>query len=190
MEWITIKRFLFILQYLFRPRTVGSITPSSQFLTKLMMKQIDFKQAEYIVEYGPGTGVFTKHLVKNRKQETVIIIIESNETFYHYVLDQFKDEPNLYVINDSAENIDKILKDLSIPTVNYVVSGLPFASLPRKVSHSILAKTNNLLSQQGRFITFQYSHVNKGLFPEYFQHVEVKRELRNIPPAYVYSCKK
>jgi phospholipid N-methyltransferase len=167
---------------------VGAITPSSQYLAKLMVKQIDFKHAKYIVEYGPGTGVFTKHILKRRRKETAIIIIESNQTFFHYLIKKYKNEPNLHFINASAENIDSILKDLAVPYVDYVVSGLPFASLPRKVSHTIIEKTKNLLSPKGRFITFQYSQMNKSLFNDYFQTVDVKRELRNIPPAYVYSC--
>jgi phospholipid N-methyltransferase len=184
----TIKRLSFIFQYIFRPRTVGAITPSSQYLAQMMVKQIDFKHARYIVEYGPGTGVFTKQLLKRRRKETMIIIVESNETFYNYLIDHYQEEPNLHVINASAEDIEGILKQLAIPYVDFVVSGLPFASLPRQVSHNILVKTKSLMSPKGKFITFQYSQINKSLFNDYFQTVEVKRELRNIPPAYVYSC--
>ncbi|NEY73856.1 rRNA adenine N-6-methyltransferase family protein [Bacillus mesophilus] len=184
------KRLSFIFQYIFRPRTVGAITPSSQYLARLMVKQIDFKHARYIVEYGPGTGVFTKQLLKRRRKETVIIIIESNETFYQHLIESYQDEPNLHVLNASAEDIEGILKQLSIPYVDFFVSGLPFASLPRQVSHNILIKTASLLSPRGKFITFQYSRINKSLFNDYFKTIEVIRELRNIPPAYVYSCSK
>jgi phospholipid N-methyltransferase len=162
--------------------------PSSKYLANMMIMHIDFQDAQFIVEYGPGTGSFTRQLINKRKPSTVILLIESNPTFYNHLLEKYKDEQNVYIVNGSAENLDIYLANHGIPYVDYVVSGLPFASLPRRVSRIILAKTKIVLNKEGRFITFQYTQINKPFFSEYFVNMNVTRELRNLPPAYVYSC--
>ncbi|MGE7759742.1 hypothetical protein [Peribacillus sp. NPDC097895] len=45
--------FSFIYQYIVNPKTVGAILPSSRYLSNKMIKEINFKDAKYIVEYGP-----------------------------------------------------------------------------------------------------------------------------------------
>ena len=39
---------------------IGAIAPSSKFLAKKMMKEIDFSKDLNIIELGPGNGVFTE----------------------------------------------------------------------------------------------------------------------------------
>ncbi len=52
--------FKFLRQYVMHPRSVGAIAPSGKNLALKMMEPIDFNNAKVIVEYGPGTGSFTK----------------------------------------------------------------------------------------------------------------------------------
>ncbi|MBZ9609465.1 hypothetical protein G9F73_016900 [Clostridium estertheticum] len=108
-------------------------------------------------------GVFTDKLIKKRNKDTVIIIIEYNNEFYKLLKEKFKGEKNFLIVNDSAENIDKYLRMHDIPYVDYVISGLPFSSLPQKISCDILNKTNEILRKEGKFITFQYDCLRKGL---------------------------
>lgn len=178
----------FIKQYITKPRTVGAILPSSRYLANKMVEGIDFDCAKCIVEYGPGTGIFTDKLVKNRKENTVILLLEYNYEFYKKLKEKYKNEPNMHIINDSAEYIDKYLNEYNIPTIDYIVSGLPFASLPQSVSSAILDKTRKYLNENGKFITFQYTLFKKGFIKQYFDDISIKREVRNIPPAYVFSC--
>ena len=56
---------IFLSQYITNPRSIGAVLPSSKFLADKMVESIDFKKAKYIVEYGPGTGVFTNKLLEN-----------------------------------------------------------------------------------------------------------------------------
>jgi phospholipid N-methyltransferase len=55
-----LEGFLFLKQYIKNPRMIGAVLPSSRNLARKMIEDIDFEKAECIVEYGPGTGVFTK----------------------------------------------------------------------------------------------------------------------------------
>ncbi|WP_438421282.1 class I SAM-dependent methyltransferase [Bacillus siamensis] len=182
------KRLLFLFQYIIKPRTVGAVLPSSHFLAEKMTGKIDFHKAEYIVEYGPGMGVFTKKLLEKRQPGTMILLIEQNEEFYALLKEKYKEEQNLFIVHGSAEHIESHMKEHGIPYADYVVSGLPFASLPKKVSADILTNTAKILKDNGEFITFQYTQYKKALIEQFFPQIEVRREIRNIPPAYVFSC--
>ena len=183
------KSTTFFLQYLLFPRKTGAVLPSSEHLAEKMVESVDFQTARCIVEYGAGTGVFTDKILKYRKPETVILVFESNQAFYELLKDKYKREPNLFILNDTAENIDHHLKTYGIQSIDYVISGLPFASLPEPVSNAILNKTRKCLKAEGAFITFQYSLLKKTLFEQYFNYMDVKREYRNVPPAYVLCCR-
>ncbi|MDR7002032.1 rRNA adenine N-6-methyltransferase family protein [Neobacillus niacini] len=182
------KSLKFFLQYLFSPRKIGAVLPSSNYLAEKMIQTVDFQTAKYIVEYGSGTGVFTDKIIKSRKSNTVVMLIETNEGFYKLLKEKYKNEEKLIIINGSAENIDKYAKEYGIPYIDYVISGLPFASLPKSVSNIILYKTKKLLNNKGKFITFQYTLLKKALINKFFKKIDVKHEYRNLPPAFVLSC--
>ena len=57
----------FLKEYIKHPRTVGAVAPSSRRLANGMMMPIDFENASCILEFGPGTGVFTEELIRRRK---------------------------------------------------------------------------------------------------------------------------
>ena len=177
----------FILQYITKPRTTGAILPSSRYLARKMVANINFNETRCIVEYGPGTGVFTEKLLEKRNKDTILILIERNEQFCNMLREKYKHEPNLFIEEDSAENIGAHLAKHGFPHADYVISGLPFASLPQEISAKILIETTKFLNPQGRFITFQYTLFKKKIFLQYFPKLDIKREFRNIPPAYIFS---
>ncbi len=179
----------FIKQYIKNPKTVGAIAPSSEKLAYKMIEDINFFNVSCIVEYGPGTGVFTEKILSKKKDSTVFIAIEYNADFYKILKDRFKYETNFILINDSAENLKEYLNKYNIDKVDYIVSGLPFASLPNAMSKKILLITKDVLKAKGEFITFQYSLFKMKLFRMYFDKIKIKKVLLNLPPAYVLKCK-
>lgn len=192
MNWgqLTMKAVSFIFQYIVHPKEVGAILPSSTYLGDKMIKEVNFHKAKYIVEYGPGTGVFTEKLLQNRNPQTKLLIVENNKQFYMLLKEKYKHEKNMIIIYGSAENIVKYLKEFEIPYVDYVVSGLPFASLPVQASNNILLNTQKVLDKDGAFITFQYTKLKKTFIEQFFSKIKVKREVRNMPPAYIFHCTK
>jgi phospholipid N-methyltransferase len=179
----------FIKQYIKNPKTVGAIAPSSEKLAYKMVEDINFLNASCIVEYGPGTGVFTEKILNKKKDGTIFIAIEYNTEFYKILKEKFKDETNFILINDSAENLKEYLNTYNIYKVDYIVSGLPFASLPYDLSKRILSTTKETLKGKGEFITFQYSLFKMKLFKSYFGKIKRKKVILNLPPAYVLKCK-
>lgn len=179
----------FLIEYIKHPRRIGAIAPSGKCLSRQMMKPIDFSSSDVIVEYGPGTGSFTKELVTNRRAGTVLILIEQNEYFYKRLEDKFGGQPDLHIVYGNAENVNEYLKEYGFQSADYIVSGLPFTSLPKNVSGSILTATNQALGKNGKFITFQYSLIKCRFFEQYFRITRYLREMKNLPPAYVLVMK-
>ena len=176
-------------EFLKHPRKIGAIAPSGKQLSASMMAPIDFTSANVIVEYGPGTGSFTKELVTRRKADTVLILIEQNRAFCEQLRAAYGDLPNLFIMHGSAENVGRYLEACGVHSAGYIVSGLPFTSLPAAVSDNILNATKLVLGQEGKFITFQYSLVKKKFLEGYFQMINCRKVINNLPPAFVLVMK-
>ena len=183
------KTLKFLLQYIFKPRTVGAVLPSSKYLAKKMVESINFDAAKCIVEYGPGTGVFTELIIEKSSPAATVILFEMNEEFCNLLVKRFGTRPNVHIVNASAVNIGTKLTELGLQYADYIVSGLPFASLPQNIAVNILTATKNCLAPAGQFITFQYSLFKKGMIGRFFSQIEIVREVRNVPPAYVLRCR-
>ena len=180
---------LFLKEYIKDIRNVGAIAPSSRFLARKMVASVDFDTAKMIIEYGPGTGVFTKEIAGRIKPNTRLIVIETNPIFYQKLCEKYKSKNNIEIINASAADIHSLQKSRSLPAPDYIISGLPFTALPTHVSKKILRDTSKLLGSKGEFITFQYTLLKKPLLKSYFNSISISRELRNIPPTYILRCR-
>lgn len=179
---------MFLFEYIKNPRGIGAIAPSGKSLVEKMIDNIDFRNVKGVVEYGPGTGVFTEKILARVKSDTIVLLVEINKEFYNILKNQYRHKKNVIIVNDSAENIDKILSENGIEKVNYIVSGLPFISLPRNVSSNVLRKKSKIISDNAEFVTFQYSILKLNFFKKYFRKINCKIVLKNIPPAYVIRC--
>ena len=180
----------FIKEFLLNPRNIGAITISSKYLAKKMIEHIDFENCSCIVEYGAGTGVFTDEIVRLKKDDTIFIVVELNESLYDFLQKKFKSNINVIVVNEDVQNLKHILKKNNINEIDYVISGLPFTSLPQSVGENILRETKKFLKETGAFTTFQYSLIRKDFFKNHFKISNISREFRNIPPAYILNLKK
>ena len=179
---------MFLLQYIFKPRTVGAVLPSSRFLARKMVAGINFENAKCVAEFGAGTGVFTEKILERCGADTTVLVFEMNEAFAVPLQEKYAHLPNVKVLCDSAANLGAYLRQHGFEYADYIVSGLPFASLPQEVSHNILKEARRWLRPGGLFVTFQYSLLKKGLIEGYFSDIEIGREFRNVPPAYVLRC--
>lgn len=177
----------FFLEYCKHPFTIGAVAPSSRHLAVKMLEPVDFNTCKCIVEYGPGTGVFTREVIRRKKDETVFLIIEQNQEFYKNLLAEFGDCKNVILCHGDAAKIKMYLKKYKIEHVDAIISGLPFASLPKDVSTKIFLETQDVIRNCGKFITFQYTMLKKGMFLQYFDIRKTTFELRNFPPAFVLT---
>ena len=179
----------FLREYLSAPDTIGAIAPSSRHLAASMTASIDFGKAHCIVEYGAGTGVFTQDVAARKKQDTAYIVIEQNDRFYEILRKQFHGMPGLVLVHGDAGNVCGFLREQGFQHADYIISGLPFTSLPRQVSHRILSQTQKAIGTEGVFTTFQYTLLRKTFLENYFKIQKIVRVWRNLPPAYVLHMK-
>ena len=170
-------------------KTSGTIIPSSRFLVKKMLHEIDFSKADVIVELGPGNGVITKNILKKLHATAILICFEINENF-HKTLSEIK-HSQLIVLKSSAENLEEELLKLGIHEVNYIVSSLPLTIIPEKITNVILSQSYQVLKPNGTFTQYQYSLSYFKKLKQFFRHsISLKFELLNFPPAFIYLCKK
>lgn len=182
-------KLLFFTTFFKYPKEVASVMPSSKFLIKELLKNINFENASCIVEYGPGTGCITKEILKKAKKEAKIFCFEINNKFCKYLREIIKDD-RLVVINDSPENIKKYLKRHKIPKVDYVVSGIPFSAIPKDKKSIIIQETKNTLKTNGKFILYQFLNNVKKHLSSNFSKISIRFVPLNIPPSYVYVCER
>ena len=181
----------FIYQFFNKPSLVGAIMPSSKFLARNIVNFINFKRKNLvIIEYGPGTGPFTAEIVKKLKDGDKLLLIEQNKKFIENLVQKYNRYQQLTIIEGSVSNVKTILEENKIKQVDYIVSGIPFSSIPKEVTLDIMEITQSIMNNQSLFITFQYSTLKLKLFKRYFEIVDKKFILRNVPSAYIICMKK
>jgi phosphatidylethanolamine/phosphatidyl-N-methylethanolamine N-methyltransferase len=184
----------FLAQFRSAPRSVGAIVPSSRELAEAMIAPIDFAKARVIVEFGPGTGVMTTAIVKNLGPDTRYVGVEINQSFCQTLTVRF---PHLHFFNRGAQDIQEILAGLGVDSVDAIVCGLPWASLPIELQGRIMAAIGEVLRPGGVFVTFAYLQglvmpaagmLRRRLKAQFAAVKTTKIVWRNVPPAFAYVC--
>jgi len=174
-----------------KDKAVASITPTSPFGVRRVCNQIDFERSDLIVEYGPGTGVFTNYLLKNMKKSSRLILIERNRSFGSILKSKIKD-PRVTIVNGSAENVLETLKAHDESQADYILSGIPFLWISQESKEQILNNTYKALKNDGKFLVyqtcFQANHHLKIHLDHFFPIVNTKFEIMNIPPMRIYEA--
>jgi phosphatidylethanolamine/phosphatidyl-N-methylethanolamine N-methyltransferase len=187
---------LFLRQFVQSPRTVGAVLPSSAALARAMLAPIDFASGRTIVEFGPGTGAFTRAIAARLAPGCRYLGIELNPQFVRGLAAEF---PHLTFVHGSVADLTQILAAHGIDSIDAIACGLPWASLPIPLQETVFAAIDRALVPGGVFVTFGYlqSLVLPGAWA-------LRRRLRhrfaevrhtpivwgNVPPAFVYVCRK
>ncbi len=186
MEQESKQKGKFLRTFIKERKQVGALAPSSRFLVKKMCDKIDFNSAKTIVEFGPGTGVFTEELLKRANPDCKIFVIELNSEFHSFLKNKFKDE-RIILLRESADNIDKILQDHKIGSADAILSSLPLAVIPEQIKKRIIIKAFDVLRKGGVYVQYQYSLNAKKLLELKFGSIHLNFVPINIPPAFVYT---
>ena len=184
----SIARFmLFARNFFLHPRMVGWMLPSSPFLVRQLLKQIDWDKARVIVEYGPGVGTFTGEVLARMHPEATLIALEINHEFFNFLKGSLHD-PRLRLIHESATEVDAVLQRLGYPHADYVISGIPFKTLPHDLCNTIVRKTYSVLRPSGSFLVYQLSSAVLPYLEKVFAKVSRDVELLNFIPARLFYC--
>ena len=181
------ESFTFFRRFTKSPRKIGSVAPSSKFLTKAMLGKVDWENANFIAELGAGTGVFTLEIVKRAKPDAKILVFEIDPALQKLIRDEHPEHKGLSLHSD-AQELYKYMENNGIKKLDFVISSLPFTVLPPKMTVRILDSVMKALKPGGHFVAYQYSSIMKHVLKKKFSHIQTSFVAFNIPPAFVYDC--
>lgn len=178
-------RMQFLRGFLKHPVMVGSIIPSSRALIEKMLSRVDWKTTRLFVEYGPGVGTFTRPILARLGPDATLVTIDTNAEFTGYLRDSI-DDPRLVAVTGSAADVESILAERGLPKADYVLSGLPFSTLPPGVGDSIAEATARVIRPGGAFLVYQFSPKVRDFIAPHFERIERGFEWVNVPPATLF----
>jgi len=114
-----------------------------------------------------------------------LVTIDTNPDFTGYLRDSLDDE-RLVTVTGSAADVEKILADRNLGSADYVLSGLPFSTLPPGVGEDIAEATANVIRPGGAFLVYQFSPKVFDFIKPHFDQIKRGFEWINVPPAVLF----
>ena len=178
-------RLQFLRGFLKHPVMVGSIIPSSKTLIERMLAPVDWENTRLFVEYGPGVGTFTRPVLEKLGPEATLLAIDTNPEFTDFLRESLDDE-RLVAVTGSAADIESILAERGFEKADYVLSGIPFSTLPPGLGEAIAKATARVIRPGGAFLIYQFSPKVMEFIKPWFDRVERGFEWMNVPPASLF----
>ncbi|HPC73508.1 MAG TPA: methyltransferase domain-containing protein [Syntrophales bacterium] len=182
---------LLYVKNLLHDRYVASVTPTSHFAVEKLCGKMDFSRDRLVVEYGPGTGVFTDAMLNLMTPASRLVAIERNHDFCR-VLEKKISDRRLAVFNQCAGCVIEILHTGSESQADYVISGIPFSYLAPEKRKEILQATYRVLKKGGKFLAYQtFYQPSKFLkipLEDIFPVVRTQLALLCIPPLLLFEA--
>lgn len=179
----------FFRGFLRNPREVGSVIPSSRFLTRRVLSCGGVHRARVVVELGPGTGVLTRQILGRMSLAGKLVAVEINGEFVR-LLRRTCPDPRLTVFEGSSTDLERALGWAGEMQADLVISGVPFSTIEHGDGRRTLEAAKRVLSPRGRFVAYQFrSHVRRFADPV-FGPAETHLGLWNLPPMRIYVWKR
>ena len=178
-------RWQFLRGFIKNPVMVGSIIPSSAKLIARMLAPVDWGSTRLFVEYGPGVGTFTRPILDLLGPDARLIAIDTNAEFIDFLRRDI-DDPRLIAVTGSAADVEKIVAAHGFESADYVLSGLPFSTLPPGVGDAIGKATARVIRDGGAFLVYQFSPKVRDFSAPFFERIERGFEWVNVPPATLF----
>ena len=178
-------RWQFLRDFLKHPKMVGSVIPSSKILIQKMLKPVDWKRTRLFVEYGPGVGTFTRPILDRLGPDAKLIAIDTNPDFIEFLNEDIEDE-RFIAVHGSAADVETIIAEHGFDHADFVLSGLPFSTLPPGVGDAIGAATGRAIRDGGAFLVYQFSPKVKDFIAPHFERIDRGFEWANVPPATLF----
>jgi phospholipid N-methyltransferase len=179
---------LFGRNFIKHPKMLGSLIPSSRFLVNRVLGEVNWQQARVLLEYGPGVGTFTTEILRRMRPDAVLIALETNRDFVRFLRGRLRDD-RLHVIHGSAADADAALALLGLRLADYVISGIPYTTMPPALREIILRKTHSVLDQDGAFLVYQFTRAVLPYLQQVFASVYQDFEPLNVMPARLFYCR-
>lgn len=176
---------VFFEGFLEHPVMVGSIIPSSRFTIARMLKPVNWGECKVFVEYGPGVGTFCRPVLDRLRRDGQLIVIDTNPLFIDYLRTTITDSRFVAVLG-SAADVEDIVHGFGHTHADYVLSGLPFTTLPGGIGPAIVAATHRVLRPGGAFLVYQFTARARDFMAVHFNRIDAAFEPLNILPCKLY----
>lgn len=176
---------VFLQGFLEHPVMVGSIIPSSRFTIERMLKPVRWDECQLFVEYGPGVGTFCRPVLERLRRDGRLIVIDTNPLYIDYLKATITDSRFTAVLG-SAADVEDIVRTHGFDHADYVLSGLPFSTLPNGVGPAIAAATHRVLRPGGAFLVYQFSAKARDFMARHFTTIDEDFEPLNVLPCKLF----
>jgi phospholipid N-methyltransferase len=181
------ETLLFAKNFLQHPKMLGSLIPSSRFLVDRLLNKVDWRRARTVVEYGPGVGTITERILERMSPDARLVVFEMNEDFVRYLGRAYPD-PRLHVVHGSAETVQCELDRLKLDGADYIISGIPFTTMPVELRETIMRESRRALNPRGAVLVYQFTRAVLPYLRSHFTQIDQDFEPRNILPARLFYC--
>ena len=179
----------FLRAWLAAPLRVAAIAPSGPALARAITAEISAASMP-VIEFGPGTGVFTQAILDSGVTPDRLVMIEAGADFAALMRARF---PTVRLVEGSAGDLADVAL-FGAGQAGAVVSGLPILSMPKPVVRAILAKAFSELRPGGAMYQFTYGHrcpvADATLAEMGLTASRTATVLVNAPPASVYKIER
>jgi len=176
---------VFFKGFIKHPVMVGAIWPSSQATVRSMLQPVKWHEVKLFVEYGPGVGTFSDTILEHLPGDATYIAIDTNPDFIEYLREHIRDS-RFHAVHGSAGDVEEIVAQFGFDHADYVLSGLPFSTLPNNLGPKIAASTAKVLRSGGAFLVYQYSAAARDYMKPHFSRIDQGVEYRNLPPCKLF----
>ena len=176
---------VFLEGFVRNPVMVGSIVPSSDRTIAKMLGPVDWDECKLFVEYGPGVGTFCRPVLDRLRRDGMLIVIDTNPLFIDYLRRTISDS-RFVAVHGSAADVEDIVLSHGHDHADYVLSGLPFSTLPDGVGPAIAAATWRVLRPGGAFLVYQFTAKARAFMERHFKRIDNAMEFWNVPPAFLF----
>jgi phosphatidylethanolamine/phosphatidyl-N-methylethanolamine N-methyltransferase len=179
-----------------RPGTVGAVTPSSVRLARVLASIVPSTGTPTVVELGPGTGSVSRVIARRLPPGSRHVAVELDPAMVGYLADA---HPELEVVQGDARSLSSLMAARGIERADAVICGLPWALFDDDTQQAVLGEVSGLIGSTGAFTTFAYLHGMtlsaarkfRRTLRSTFDEVQVSATVwRNLPPAFVYVCRR
>ncbi len=176
---------VFLEGFVRHPVMVGSIIPSSRFTINKMLSRVKWNECKLFVEYGPGVGTFCRPVLDKLSRDGALIVIDTNPLYIDYLRRTITDSRFTAVLG-SAADVEEIVRAHGHEKADYVLSGLPFSTLPDGVGPAIAAATHRVIRTGGAFLVYQFSTRARDYMARHFTRIEKDFEPLNVLPCHLF----
>ena len=158
---------------------MGTVCPSGHALARTMASKVAPGDG-LVIELGAGTGVVTSELIKKGISPSRLLVIERSEALVDLLRSRF---PGVTIIHGDAAELSSYVP--ASRRVDFIVSSLPFVSLPEDCRTEIIRQIKHTLNG-GTMLQYTYSWGRESFLSKAgLTCVASTRVWQNVPPAKV-----